>query len=48
MNEIEVVEQLNKMATESLDPETFDKWRDVLDMLISNRKYLSILRDDLP
>lgn len=38
-NEVESLAIVNAMAEESLDPETFEKWEDVMRVLRANRAW---------
>lgn len=40
LTELQLVEKINDMCTQSLDPATFEMWEQVKDLLFHNRKFL--------
>lgn len=40
LTELQLVEKINDMCTQSLDPETFEMWEEVSYQLFQNRKFL--------
>lgn len=48
MKEKELLSKMNEMCFESLPPEALQKWLDVMEQLVKNRKDLTDLRTFTP